>query len=213
MGIFFSAQQVVWTEYYSRDDGAQFIGVISDPALGLAIRKSRVFWKWTIEMFHPRGFTYEQYRAHYVYPYVPPTNELELHAENGKVRMDLADAIFDFRINRENKFMFYFGTFDLTQAQFRLLTAQYKDMIQTLVKRFVDTYVDAHGSFAAAREAGDSLALRIVAENQLPSVIRDVADRPLDPMTAGPPRFTRIENFGLDHVPQLAREMRKRFEE
>lgn len=203
MGIFFSAQQVVWTEFLSQD-GNVYVGSVTDPALGMAIRKSRVFWKWMAEMFQPQLFGWA--------PYAPPTTALELHAENGKVKMDLQDMSFDYRLTKENKFMFYFSS-NLPRNQFRARTAQYKDMIQTLVKRFVDTYVDAHGSFAAAREAGPSDVLNMVAENQLPVVIREVADRPLDPMTAGPPRLTKLNELGVDHVRHLTQEMRKRFEE
>jgi hypothetical protein len=205
MGIFFSAQQIVWTEYITSED-ARYVGVVSDPALGLALRKSRVFWKWMVEMFQPRNFTYAKY--------VPPTTASELGEENGKVKMDLPNMVFDYRLTQDNKFMFFFSSFDLTRIPFRARTAQYKDMIQTLVKKFVDTYVDAHRSFAAVREAGNyPLALSIAAENQLPTVIREVGDRPLDPMTAGPRRFLRVEGQGVDHVRQLTREMRRRFEE
>ena len=88
-------------------------------------------------------------------------------------------------------------------------------MVQTLVKRFVDSYVDAHQSIASVRQSGREYhpAFDIVAENQLPTIIREVGDRPLDPMTVGPRRFINIESQGVDHVRQLTLEMRRRFEE
>jgi hypothetical protein len=159
------------------------------------------------EMFQPINFSYSEY--------IPPTTPQELSDENRRVNMDLPDFRFEYRLNTEKKFGFWFTCRTLRTVEFRRRAQQYKDMVQTLVKRFVDSYVDAHQSIAAVRQSGREYhpAFDVVAENQLPTIIREVGDRPLDPFTVGPRRFIRIESQGVDHVRQLTREMRRRFEE